>query len=207
MMSWGDSSRFTIRDTRREPTKSAVIGLLCAALGRPRHKPVDDLARLKMGVRVNQEGVVLCDYHTVQEGIKSSGGSGKTVVSRRYYIADADYLVGLEGSDLSFLDELNAALGSPVWPLYLGRKSFIPSCPVQICVDDRPLRKALHYDQIKRPAEVIKKLPDELRCVIEVSNSSEMRQDVPINWENRLFGSRYVDSNVVIPKNQCFSPS
>jgi CRISPR system Cascade subunit CasD len=36
MMSWGDHSRFTIRDTRREPTKSAVIGLLCAALGRPR---------------------------------------------------------------------------------------------------------------------------------------------------------------------------
>jgi CRISPR system Cascade subunit CasD len=35
MMSWGDHSRFTIRDTRREPTKSAVIGLLCAALGRP----------------------------------------------------------------------------------------------------------------------------------------------------------------------------
>lgn len=207
MMSWGDSSRFTIRDTRREPTKSAVIGLLCAALGRPRHEPIDDLAHLKMGVRVNQEGVVLCDYHTVQDGIKSSGGSGKTVVSHRYYIADADYLVGLESSDCGFLDELDAALASPVWPLYFGRKSFVPSCPVQICVDARPLLEALSYDQIKRPPDVIEKLPAVLRCVIEVDNSSEMRQDVPINWKKRLFGSRYVDSNIVIPKSQCFSPS
>ena len=59
MMSWGDHSRFTIRDTRREPTKSAVIGLLCAALGRPRLEPVDDLAALKMGVRIDREGVDL----------------------------------------------------------------------------------------------------------------------------------------------------
>lgn len=99
MMSWGDHSRFTIRDTRREPTKSAVVGLLCAALGRSRWEPVHDLAALKMGVRVNQEGVVQCDYHTVMDGIKSSGSKGDTVISQRYYVADADYLVGLESAD------------------------------------------------------------------------------------------------------------
>ncbi|MBW4696085.1 MAG: type I-E CRISPR-associated protein Cas5/CasD [Lyngbya sp. HA4199-MV5] len=139
MMCWGDHSRFTIRDTRREPTKSAVIGLLCAALGRSRWEPVADLTALKMGVRINQEGLVQCDYHTVQGSIKSSGSKGDTVISQRYYVADADYLVGLEGSDRAFLESLDAALQSPTWQLYFGRKSFVPSCPIAIAVHDEPL--------------------------------------------------------------------
>ena len=36
MQSWGTQSRFTIRDSGLEPSKSGVIGLLCAALGKPR---------------------------------------------------------------------------------------------------------------------------------------------------------------------------
>jgi CRISPR system Cascade subunit CasD len=158
MMSWGDHSRFTIRDTRREPTKSAVIGLLCAALGRPRWESVDDLAVLKMGVRVNQEGLIQCDYHTVMDSIKSSGSKGDTVLSDRYYVADADYLVGLEG-DASKLAELDAALQSPCWQLKT-QKYKLPEAP--------------------------------LRYLLEVSDSLDVRQDVPIDWQKRLFGSRCV---------------
>jgi CRISPR system Cascade subunit CasD len=191
MMSWGDHSRFTIRDTRREPTKSAVIGLLCAALGRPRWEPVADLTALKMGVRINQEGLVQCDYHTVQDSIKSSGSKGDTVISQRYYVADADYLVGLEGSDLAFLETLNAALQAPVWQLYFGRKSFVPSRPVQVGVVDEPLLEALgHPIQLKQA--FAHKLPSQLRGLVEVSDSLDVRQDVPIDWQKRLFGSRCV---------------
>ena len=64
MQSWGVQSNFTHRDTGFEPSKSGVIGLICAALGRDRAEPVDDLAALKMGVRVDRQGVVLKDYHT-----------------------------------------------------------------------------------------------------------------------------------------------
>lgn len=192
MMSWGDHSRFTIRDTRREPTKSAVIGILCAAIGRPRWEPVADLAALKMGVRVNQEGLVQCDYHTVLDGIKSSGSKGDTVISQRYYVADADYLVGLEGDDRPFLETLDNALQAPVWQLYFGRKSFVPSCPMSVKVVDEPLLKALeHCIELKKT--VARKLPKQLRCVIEVSNSLDVRQDVPLDWQKRLFGSRCVD--------------
>lgn len=194
MMSWGDHSRFTIRDTRREPTKSAVIGLLCAALGRPRWEPVADLTALKMGVRINQEGLVQCDYHTVQDSIKSSGSKGDTVISQRYYVADADYLVGLEGSNRPFLESLDAALQSPVWQLYFGRKSFVPSHPIAIAVHDEPLLEALKHP-IKLNKDAIRKLPKQLRCVIEVPDSLDVRQDVPINWQKRSFGSRCVDSH------------
>jgi CRISPR system Cascade subunit CasD len=202
MMSWGDHSRFTIRDTRREPTKSAVIGLLCAALGRPRWEPVDDLAKLTMGVRVNKEGIVQCDYHTVMDSIKSSGGKGDTVLSDRYYVADADYLVGLEG-DRVLLEILDTALQNPMWQLYFGRKSFVPSCPVQVGVSDQTLLKALEH-RISYRDRTFKKLPEQLRCVVEVLDSLDVRQDVPLDWQKRLFGSRCVHTNF-LEKNLCIS--
>ena len=144
MQSWGTQSRFTVRDTERDPSKSGVIGLLCAALGRSRGTPVDDLAALRMGVRVDQEGAVLVDYQTAggthrrgeRYGVaKADGSAGDTVVSSRYYLADADFLVGLEGSggeQEALLHNLNAALARPVWPLFLGRKAFVPGCPVRL---------------------------------------------------------------------------
>jgi CRISPR system Cascade subunit CasD len=194
MMSWGDHSRFTIRDTRREPTKSAVIGLLCSALGRPRSEPVDDLAVLKMGVRVNKEGIVQCDYHTIMDSIKSSGGKGDTVLSDRYYVADADYLVGLEG-EATKLNELDVALQNPCWQLYFGRKSFIPSRPVHVLdgIKDASLEKALknHPYELKTAKHKTPKEP--LRYLLEVPDSLDVRQDVPIDWQKRLFGSRCVE--------------
>ncbi|NJK59592.1 MAG: type I-E CRISPR-associated protein Cas5/CasD [Oscillatoriales cyanobacterium SM2_1_8] len=191
MMSWGDHSRFTIRDTRREPTKSAVIGLLCAALGRSRSESVADLAALTMGVRVNKEGIVQCDYHTVLDAIRSSGKDGDTVVSHRYYIADADYLVGLEGSDRPLLETLDRALQNPVWQVYFGRKSFLPSAPIRVGIDDRPLGEALR-DCERYPLKPTKKAPQQLRLAIEVPDSNDVRRDVPLNWERRHFGSRCV---------------
>ena len=78
MQSWGTDSRFTYRETRLEPSKSGVIGLLCAALGKPKNDPqkpeeadlpdcpsLSRLAGLEMGVRVDRPGVMLKDYHTV----------------------------------------------------------------------------------------------------------------------------------------------
>ena len=56
MQSWGTQSRFFTRDTGHEPSKSGVIGVLCAALGWGREAPLDDLARLRMGVRVDRPG-------------------------------------------------------------------------------------------------------------------------------------------------------
>ncbi|MGH9945529.1 MAG: type I-E CRISPR-associated protein Cas5/CasD, partial [Pyrinomonadaceae bacterium] len=76
MQSWGAQSRFREREAGREPSKSGVVGLLCAALGKPRDEGNGDdgngdkfpalarLAALRMGVRVDREGALLRDYHT-----------------------------------------------------------------------------------------------------------------------------------------------
>lgn len=142
LQSWGTQSRFTERDTGLEPSKSGVIGLVCAAMGRPRETSVDDLAALRMGVRVDQEGVMRRDYHTAggwhlqrQKGYgvaKADGSPPGTVVSKRYYLADAQSLVGLEGDDDALLECIQSSLASPVWQLSLGRKAFVPSVPVHI---------------------------------------------------------------------------
>ncbi len=188
MMSWGDHSRFTIRDSRTEPTKSAVVGLLCAALGRPRWETVQDLAALRMGVRVNKEGVMQQDYHTVMDSLDAKNAN--TLPSHRYYIADSDYLVGLEG-DQALLNTLDLALANPCWQLYLGRKSFIPSCPVRLGVVADSLIEALKNHPYAKPS---KNPPERLRYVLEVPNSLDIRRDVPIDWEKRVFGSRCVET-------------
>jgi len=204
MMSWGDHSQFGHRDSRREPTKSAVIGLLCAALGRPRWEPVHDLAALKMGVRVNKEGVLQRDYHTVQDNMRDKN-KANTTLSDRYYVADADYLVGLEG-DAELLTQLDAALQAPHWHLYLGRKSFIPSHPIRVGVVDLPLRQALAQAPYEHRSR--KKPPQQLRLVLEAPDGTDIRQDVPLDWQRRSFGRRTVKTDYCsLPEDVCTFPN
>jgi CRISPR system Cascade subunit CasD len=206
MQSWGTQSRFIYRDTGREPSKSGVIGLLCAALGKPRgEKPEDgwptlsQLAELRMGVRVDREGRLECDYHTAENVAEAHGKGSRTVQSWRYFLADADFLVGLEG-DRALLERLNTALRSPVWHVYLGRKSFVLSVPARL--PDRPpwgpgLRDAPLDEALRsipwhgRPGE---QAPAQLRFVLEdvSGGSTEMRNDVPRSFDARAFAPRSV---------------
>ncbi len=142
MQSWGTTSRFDERDTQLEPSKSGVLGLVCAALGRDRHESVEDLAALRMGVRVDQEGVPMRDYQTATGVLIATGKPDwrRTVVSPRYYLADAAFLVGLEGADDTLLARIHDALRAPHWPLALGRKSFAPGMPVWLPTASRLCR-------------------------------------------------------------------
>jgi len=202
MQSWGVQSRFTVRDTGLEPSKSGVVGLLCAALGRHRHEPVDDLADLTMAVRVDQEGVMARDFHTAGKGgiMKASGQVERKnlVVSNRYYLADARFLVGLEGDDLDLLTELHAALRDPHWPLYLGRKAFVPGEPVWLPDGLRPdetLVDALRtYPWLGYDPD---KCPDQVRLVLEDRDGPEMRPDQPLSFAERRFAPRHVRTDFI----------
>ena len=66
LQSWGVDAKFDRRGTERTPTKSGVIGLVAASLGRRRNENVMDLQTLRFGVRVDREGVLLRDYHTAK---------------------------------------------------------------------------------------------------------------------------------------------
>ncbi|MGL5408642.1 MAG: type I-E CRISPR-associated protein Cas5/CasD [Shewanella sp.] len=191
LQSWGTTSRFDERDTQLEPSKSGVLGLVCAALGRDRSEPVDDLAALKMGVRVDREGVVLRDYQTATGVISAAGkvDMKRTVVSPRYYISDAAFLVGLEG-DRPMLDLIYHALKAPHWPLCLGRKGCLPSPPVYLSdgLSDSDLQVALRdYPELVKGAGSVAR-----RLLLEAAEGS-IRLDQPIApFAERRFGPRFV---------------
>jgi len=201
MQSWGTTSRFDERDTQLEPSKSGVLGLICAALGRDRSEPVEDLAALQMGVRVDREGLLMRDYHTAT-GVMTAAGKPdlhRTVVSPRYYLADAAFLVGLEGDDTELLNEVCKALRNPVWPLALGRKAFPPSLPVWLedDIDDADLREALLNAQRIAPQRREHK-GNPLRLILEHASAGAVRLDQPVApFSERRFGPRYVASEVV----------
>jgi CRISPR system Cascade subunit CasD len=200
MQSWGTRSRFEIRDTEREPTKSGVVGLLCAALGRDRSKPIADLVSLKMGVRVDREGVLQSDYQTVEGAVSADGSSNRDAqTSKRYYLADAAFVVALEG-DADLLKLVNKKLLDPRWAMALGRKSYVPSAPV--CILNRPIEEVGMRDALLSLPLIAEpqRWQNQIRLVLESSEEThEVRNDTPITYEHkkRRFLPRYVCTELV----------
>lgn len=205
MQSWGTTSRFDERDTQLEPSKSGVLGLVCAALGRDRSEPVDDLAALRMGVRVEREGVPMRDYQTATGVLIASSGKPdleRTVVSPRYYLSDAVFLVGLEG-DRGLLVAIHDALARPVWPLALGRKSFVPSLPVYL--PDALLEQSLETALQTWPCLISGEAPQAPRRVLlEHPSEGGVRLDQPVApFAERRFGPRFVKSELFFRSGAC----
>ena len=152
MQSWGCQSQFDRRTTLAYPTKSGVIGMLCAALGIDRSDTtsIASLAALSMKVLCLSQISRWTDYHTVGAGYdrdsdkqhrprKADGGTRKdAVVSRREYLSDARFGVLLSG-DGTLLNRCDKALQDPRWGIWFGRKSCIPASPItQGVFNDHP---------------------------------------------------------------------
>jgi CRISPR system Cascade subunit CasD len=198
MQSWGYRSRFDYRDTALEPTRSGVIGLICAAMGIARGEDISRFEPIRMGVRVDKEGRPERDYHTALDVIKADGSKGGTVVSYRDYLADAIFTVGLESQDEYLLEQIAEALCNPAWSLFLGRKAF--------CLAQHPLSAS-------RPSVVQSKLEValegaafSLRCkprkgmlqyrlVCESHDGERTQYDWPLCFGKRQFRPRTIRSS------------
>ena len=199
MQSWGTTSRFDQRDTGKEPSKSGVIGLLAAALGIDRENWADlePLTQLKLAVRHDRTGVLKRDYQTAQNIISADRSKvHETAVTTRDYLADAVFLVGLEGEDRALLKRAHAALQNPVWPLALGRKSYVPSESVGLegGIKDAPLLEALAaWPWIASPRRY-ESAPERLLVSMESQDGSgALRMDQLLSsFAERRFGARYV---------------
>lgn len=204
LQAWDTQSRFGVRTTGREPSKSGIVGMLCAALGRPRSEPVADLAELTMGVRVDREGSILRDFHTAGKGgyLKAGGSIEHTnlITSTRYYLADAAFLVALAG-EMTLLQQLHAALRDPHWMLCLGRKACPPSLspylPDGLCDED--LLVALKsYPWLGELPWQYEKL-ERVRVVIDDDKGPQLRHDHPISFEKgqRQFAPRRMRTDFI----------
>lgn len=204
MQSWGDSSRFVRRNTNKEPTKSGVLGLLASAQGRSREDPIEDLAGLEFGVRVEQPGRVIRDFQTERTA------EGKPMpLTNRYYLADARFLVALGGTR-DFLVTLDAALRKPKWPLYLGRRACPADFPVTLGVHDEyddvrqaltqePWRASDYYKSNKHNPSRL-----EVACDAHAGESAENQDDLPLSFsiEHRQYAGRAV-YHFSVPNPDC----
>ena len=210
MQSWGVVSRFDQRDTFREPSKSGVIGLVCAAMGidRSDYGRQSPLYRARMGVRHDRPGTLRYDFQTAAckkaDVIIRADGKLATdggVISKRYYLADAAFLVGLELDDRLLLEAICVALDNPVWPLYLGRKSYVPSEPVTC--SDRPVDMPLVEALTSHPAlDGRIGSPADKTLLLSIENDRQeglLVMDQPQGaLEERRFSARYLKTETIV---------
>lgn len=220
LQSWGTSSRYSSRDTGAEPSKSGVVGILAASLGWSRDHDLTELAQLTMGVRIDRAGVPGYDFQTAggggddpgiamardtpqsvarrQREFRSGKDTGKAAISisNRYFLQDAVFLVGLEGTDPEWLYELDAALRQPVFPIGLGRRGYVPSCPVAVpgggVREGVGLLDALSAEPWPVAGPLPRRQTTDLALVLEDAAGGSIRSDQPVGaaFRTRVFGPR-----------------
>jgi CRISPR system Cascade subunit CasD len=146
LQSWGFASRFQRRTTGLHPTKSGVVGLICAAMGLAKDSPegprtLRELSELRMiSIAIPRLGPGasaaelpvrrLEDFHTVLDTRRADGAMNKdAVITHRQYLLDARFGVILRG-DRGLLERGATKLQDPVWGVWLGRKCCIPAAPI-----------------------------------------------------------------------------
>jgi len=147
--SWGFDSQYDLRNTRMMPTRSAIAGMCCAALGFDcgsldensflmKDFPTLKMTSISIPRKIQKHASAkiktlvprrIADYHTVQNTRTAEGKKKDCHVTRRYYLSDVNFGVLLAG-DYSLLEKIADALKDPIWGLWLGRKCCIPSAPI-----------------------------------------------------------------------------
>lgn len=183
--SWGEEAVGEIRHTAAIPTRSALLGLLAAALGIAR----DEEERLALfnqhyhlAIRPlsSREGW-LRDYHTVsvpRENKKYRYATRRdelllapeevgTIVTQREYRCEGYWHIAISATPGApyTLEVLQDALLTPHYPLYLGRKS----CPLALPLSPRllngTLNQVFHQAALEMsPVELATLLHDQPRC-------------------------------------------
>ena len=150
LQSWGFDSKFRRRDSLQFPTKSALLGLICAARGAGGAETAwlaewADLD-LQLYAYIPEDQPVqqplLEDFHMVGSAYDDSDpwanllipktdkgakpvGSG-AILTYRYYLQDIAFAAVVEmPSHMS--QEVEQRLQNPIWDLYLGRKTCAPT--------------------------------------------------------------------------------
>ncbi len=220
LQSWGLTSRHNRRATAGEPTKSGLVGLLAAAQGRRRTDPIDDLAALVLGVRIDQPGQLRRDYQTAStldggrllstevdaKGRQKPSKGKYTAVTERFYLEEAVFVAAVHGP-APLLAALEPALRTPAFPLALGRRSCVPTQPLVLAGPQgglhpgTPLQALAQVPwqagrttraRMQRNGELSDTVS--LPVVVDDPGGDELRQDAPVSFDPkaRSFASRRV---------------
>ena len=207
LQSWGENSRFNYRKTRSEPTKSGVLGILAAALGRRRTDPLDDLLQLQFGVRCDQPGDIVRDFQTEIDWRNNKSFP----LTYRDYLSDAVFVAAL-GGEQSFICDLQEALLQPAFPLYLGRRSCPPEPGLVLGISEKDFVTVLKEEKIHANEKYLERLPEVTRLEIvrdalPNEQTQEAIRDVPISFDMRYrqYGWRNVVREYSYPLQNQYS--
>lgn len=212
LQSWGSSSQFNHRRTDLTPTKSGIVGLLAAASGRRRTDPIEDLLSLTLGLRVDEPGSLLKDYHTVSdftdEPLRSSAVNAKgrqkptgpkkyTHVTQRYYLQDAVFVAVLGGPE-QLMAGLAGAVRRPVFPLALGRRSCVPDQPILVPHEDttlwpgavREVLEAVPWQATSAVRRRVRSATVTVPYSLDDPHGEGIRQDLPVSFDPARRGMR-----------------
>lgn len=171
LQSWGFASRFQRRTTGPYPTKSGVVGLLCAALGAAKGSIMESewlprLDGLRMTIVViprktastnadTREDEIqirfMDDFHTVLDTRHAIGTPNKdAVITHRQYLLDARFGVIL-GGEREVMSLVAEAARNPVWGVWFGRKCCLPAARLYRAgpCDEESAWRALIGDQAR----------------------------------------------------------
>lgn len=217
LQSWGASSQFGDRGTLDAPTRSGLLGLLAAACGVDKNDEAADrawLARaaaLSLSVFAFRRGDRMTDYHTVgarydkddpwqKRMIPVTAESGKpknnATLTHRAYLSDSVFCAILSGDDM-LVTEMAAALANPVWGVWLGRKSSIPTEPVLAGVFDSDEDAKTALAGRFRASRLRCGQPGETLVAFTVEETSpadadDTWLDIPVSFARREFHARPV---------------
>lgn len=181
MASWGEIAVGEIRPTQFHPTKSAILGLLAAAMGVDRSDE-ETLTAIENAYRcctlTQSSGSLLRDYHTVQvpsfnkktsystrrEELVGKKHKLNTLLSSREYITDGFYYIAIavvEQNSAPFtLVQLKEGLNFPKFTLYLGRKA----CPVSLPLSPRIVANELIEQSFPKVIHDYRQKIAEIKC-------------------------------------------
>jgi len=190
MASWGGVAIGEARHSESHPTKSAITGLLAAALGLRREEEEQQralVAACKLAVKQFRSGDFMQDYHTAQaadsvgkftyrtrrdEVVLGKDRLG-TIISTREYRLDSLHWVAVTLADNAAwtLEALRDALLRPHYHLYLGRKS----CPLAAPLEPRVVK-----------ADTFREAFDKFTCVDVLPAKTAARKQPIYFWEGSI---------------------
>lgn len=218
MASFGGYAGHERRGSEPVPMRSAMLGLVGAALGIKRTDTAGQAALRSYSVAVQsfQQSAPLRDYHTVQtiptarasrpttrkDALERAGRNANTVITIRDYRCDVLVGVTLWGEGRWCLEDLAAHMRRPRFPLYLGRKScplawplgadVVPAeGPVEAlaCIEVPALLRSLGWSELDRARHPV--YSDSVDGVVSPSSREQVPGE-PLNRQDWTFGERAV---------------
>ena len=189
LQSWGYMSKFDRRTTFSLPTRSGIIGMICAAKGieRSNSKALEQFSSLKIISLAFTQNTRLTDFHTVGGGwdkhlnpgnvVQTANGKpGNTNVTYREYLQWSKLGVLIDGAE-NLLADIAKALLNPCWGIWLGRKSCIPASPVCQGLFASQEEAIAHLSKLAG-AELQRKAEE----VILFEDGSDTLNDIPLDF-------------------------